>query len=172
MRSTLFSLGMLLLSSAAVAGGKPSELSSAVKAELPYGSGALRRLMITAYDADLWTDAQPWSYDAPFALTLTYRMGFTTDELVDRSIEEMERASPLADAQKAAFQTALNKAFPNVRDGDRITALYTPNQGIAFFHNGRVTHTLRSPAMAKRFLDIWLAPTTSEPSLRRGLLKQ
>jgi Chalcone isomerase-like len=161
---------VIILGSYAFAAEKPQELNSFIQSSQPYGEGALSRLMFTAYDATLWTDASQWSYDVPFALALTYRMSFTTVELVERSIEEMERGEKISTQQKDQYTALLTSAFPNVKDGDRITALYKPEVGISFYHNGKLTNKSSSPAFAKRFLNIWLGSTTSEPSLRRGLL--
>ncbi len=171
MRKHLLSVCLVaMLALPAAAATPPAEIAPVIKSQSAYGSGALSRLMFTAYDATLWTDAPRWTYDAPFALTLTYRMGFTTDELVERSIEEMERGGALKPEEKSRYAQILTAAFPDVNDGDRITALFSPNAGLAFFHNGKHTKTVAAIGFAKRFMNIWLGENTSEPSLRRALL--
>lgn len=172
MRSLLIAavaVAVLTVSSAAMT--RPMELAPTINATKPYGSGSLTWLLFTAYDATLWTDAAQWSMKAPFALTLRYRMSFSTDELVERTIEEMAKVSPATPKDAVArYNAALLQAFPAVKDGDRITALYVPGQGTRFFHNGRATATIADGGFAEPFFGIWLSPKTSEPKLRTGLL--
>jgi hypothetical protein len=151
---------------------RPTEINGAISSSKPYGSGSLTWLVFTAYDATLWTDAPQWSMSAPFALTLRYRMSFTTDELVERTIEEMVKVSPATPkAALPGYATALRRAFPNVKDGERITALHTPGGAVRFFHNGAQTAEIADPTFAEPFFGIWLSPRTSEPRLRAALLR-
>jgi hypothetical protein len=99
-------------------------------------------------------------------------MSFTTDELVERTVEEMVKVSPATPKPAlAGYMAALRRAFPNVEDGDRITALHMPGSGVRFFHNGKPTAEIVDPAFAAPFFDIWLSPRTSEPRLRAALLR-
>lgn len=171
MRKTLLALAAAVaLALPATASTRPLELGSTITATQPYGSGKLTWLVFTAYDATLWTDAPQWSMNAPFALTLSYRMGFSTQELVDRTIEEMEKVSPSSNAH-LRFQQQLSKAFPAVKERDRITALYVPGQPVRFFHNGRPTAEIADPGFAEPFFGVWFSPRTSEPRLRQSLLR-
>lgn len=163
--SLLVALGAPLASHAAA----PPEVAKTITKATPYGQGKLQRLMITAYKASLWTDAATWSYAAPFALSITYNMGFTREELVDRTISEMAEQSE-SPTPAESYRAALNKAFVEVKDGDRFTAIMTAKKSVRLYHNGTLTHEIADPVFAKRFFDIWLSSKTSEPSLRRGLL--
>lgn len=165
MRNLLLSVAVLsLVPLAALA--KPAEIKKTISAEAPYGKAALTRLIFHAYDAELWTDTKPWSYEAPFALSLTYRMGFTSDELVDKTLEELARIH----GDRSSFKADLVRAFPAVEDGERITAVFTPKSGVRFYYNGQKTADIESPQFAREFFDIWLSDKTSEPRLRRKLL--
>jgi hypothetical protein len=162
---------VLLLATVAWASARPNEIAGEIKASKPYGTASLTWLFLTAYDASLWTDAHQWSMDAPFALAVVYRMSFSREELVERTMEEMQRVAPdLNDSAIARFAPALAKAFPAVKDGDRITALHVPGAPVRFFHNGRPTHSVPDVDFAAPFFGIWLSPKTSEPSVRNGLL--
>jgi len=159
--------GMLLVGPAMA---KPVEISGLVKAAEPLGKASLKVLVFHAYDAELWTDAKPFSYDAPFALMLTYRMDFSTDDLVERSIQEMEGIyGAYDDVAKSKLTAELTKAFPNVTDGDRITAYFVPAKGVTIYYNG-VRRSAISTTFAKPFMDIWMSEKTSEPGLRKRLL--
>jgi hypothetical protein len=155
-----------------MAAARPAELSPTIGATQPYGTGKFTWFFITAYDASLWTDAPQWSMSAPFALSLRYNMSFTTDEIVERTIDEMRKIAPaIPSADLARYSAALSRAFPPVKDGDRITALHVPGKAVRFFHNGSLTAEIADAAFAEPFFGIWLSPRTAEPKLRAALLK-
>ena len=171
MRKTLLALATAaVLALPASASTRPMELGTTITATQPYGSGKLTWLVFTAYDATLWTDAPQWSMNAPFALTLSYRMGFSTQELVERTIDEMEKVAPSSNSHQR-FAAPLTKAFPSVKDGERITALYVPGQPVRFYHNGRATSEIADAGFAEPFFGVWFSPRTSEPRLREALLR-
>lgn len=161
--------GIAALLMAVSAHAAPKEVAGTIKQETAYGEGKLQRLLFVAYKASLWTDAKSWSYNAPFALSITYNMGFTKDDLVDRTISEMAGQSE-SPTPAENYRAVLNKAFTDVKDGERFTALFTAKKSVRFYHNGTFMSEIADPSFAKRFFDIWLSPKTSEPSLRRGLL--
>jgi hypothetical protein len=150
---------------------RPAEIGKAIAATTPYGTGDLSRLFIVAYDASLWTDADTWSYRAPFALSLRYQMGFTRDELTDRTISEMVGQGEVPAHDQAAYRAFFAKAYTDVKKGDRFTAVFVPPATMRLYHNGALTGQREDAVFAKRFFDIWLSEKTTEPALRRGLLK-
>jgi len=171
MRKILLLTSLLLLPVMVLAQTeRPPELAPYIHAAKPYGQGTLTKLWIHAYDAALWTDAKEWSMAVPFALTLHYGSDFSSDSLVSRSISEMHRSETLSKEQIASYTEQLGKIFPDVREGDVITALYLPKKGAIFFYNGKPSGSIKDNAFATRFLSIWLSPETSEPKLRQELL--
>lgn len=171
-----FILGALtaaaLLIAPASAAEKPPELTGIIQANAPYGEGSLSWLIFTAYDATVWTDAATWSMSTPFALTLRYDIAFTTQEVVDRTMGEMEKVAPnLSADDRARYRAMLTRVFPNVKAYDWITAFHRPGQPVAFFHNGKATGDSGDPAFAEPFFAIWFSQETSEPSLRAKLLR-
>jgi hypothetical protein len=174
MRKAIITAVLALAAAAAVATAsiRPSEVGGAIKAERPYGTASLTWLFLTAYDASLWTDAPVWSMKEPFALSIAYKMSFTREELVERTLEEMQRVVPgLSQGALARFEARLRKVYPDVRRGERITALYVPGLPVRFFHNGTMTSQVEDADFAEPFFGIWLSPRTSEPSVRAGLLR-
>jgi hypothetical protein len=153
-----------------LAWAKPAEVSPVVGASEPVGTGVLKRLFSKIYQAELWTDSRPWSYDAPFALSLTYYWSISGVDLVEKTLTEMRRQSPETADEDAGFAPILRVAFPDVQDGDRITAFFDPQKGVSFTYNGKSKGSIDSVAFARRFFDIWLSPQTSEPELRAQLL--
>lgn len=149
----------------------PKEIASVIHADAPHGKGTYTALVITAYDAELWTDAAQWSMDAPFALRLRYHMGFSTDDFVSRARSEMHHVDPaLTDVQLDDFAKAMIPVFPPVKDGDTITALYQPGKPVTVFHNGAATGSIDAKGFAAPFFGIWLSPNSSAPGLRAALL--
>lgn len=150
----------------------PPELASVIKADKPYGEGHMNFLFIKAYNARLWTDAPSWSMDQPFAMEITYGLGFDTDDLVERTIKEMKNVDPaLNDAEIAKLTPELDKVYPPVKAGDRLVALYVPGKPVMFSHNGQPTGSIAGESFTRDFFGIWLSPNTSAPSLRKELLK-
>jgi Chalcone isomerase-like len=150
---------------------KPAEIGTVIKAVAPYGTGSLKMLFISAYDAALWTDATQWSMRAPFAISMTYHFACDASDIVDRAVDEMTHANPnLSTATIARYRTLIAGLFPAVKSGDNMTGLYTPDGTVRFFHDGEQTGQVRDPAFAKAFFGIWFSPDTSEPGLRAKLL--
>lgn len=141
----------------------PAELS---------GKGALCLFGFCLYDAQLWSAKVPPGYDAPFALEITYRRAITGTRLVDTAIDEIRRLqSPVpSDATLSQWQRAMVPAFPDVKSGDTLCGVYLPDRGARFYANGRLTTEVDDTAFARAFFDIWLAPGTRAPALRRHLL--
>jgi hypothetical protein len=162
---------LLLFIAAPALAAPPGEIAGIIKAEQPYGAGKLRKFFISVYDAALWTDAPKWSMQSPFALSIAYRLSLSKDDLTDSTVKEMGHVNPRLDAAAlAAYRGLLTKVYADVNSGDTITALYTPDGVVHFFHNGHATGEVHDRTFAQSFFDIWLSPATSEPSLRAGLL--
>jgi hypothetical protein len=149
---------------------KPAELEGRILGGRPYGSGVFKRLGITIFHATLWTDAEVFSMDAPFALSIRYGRSFAAYDLVERSLADMHRLEKLDRAARTAAAAALESLFRNVSRDDVITAFYVPGQGASFFYNAAPTGTA-DEALSRRFLDIWFSPRTAEPGLREELLR-
>ena len=170
-KNALLSLLLPVLLAPLPALAAPPEIAAVIKADKPYGEGHMNFLFIRAYNARLWTDAPTWSMDAPCAMEITYGMGFDTDDLVERTIKEMKHVDPgLDEAEVAKLTPQLNKVYPPVKSGDRLTALYVPGKPVTFSHNGTPTGAIDA-SYARDFFGLWLLPNTSDPSLRDKLLK-
>ena len=136
------------------------------------GKGALCLLGFCLYDAQLWSTKVPPSYDASFALEVTYRRSVDRTRLIQTAIDEIRRlqAPVPSDATLAQWQRAMTPAFPDVKSGDTLCGVYLPERGARFYANGQLMTEVDDPAFARAFFDIWLAPGTRAPSLRRDLL--
>jgi hypothetical protein len=148
---------------------KPAELAGRIHATQLYGQGVLKRLGITIFHATVWTDAEVFSMEHPFALSVRYARRFSAYDLVERSLADMHRLERLDPAARAAASTALGTLFRDVGRDDLITAFYLPGQGASFFCNAALTGAA-GDMLSRRFLDIWFSPRTTEPALREALL--
>ena len=148
-------------------------LASPMAGALQAGSGELRFLGLSIYQARLWVSPR---FDAgdfgahPLALELTYQRAFSAEAIAKRSLEEMRRIGSFTEVQATRWQQALQAALPDVQPGDRLVGLYQPGTGATFQLRGRTVGTVPDPAFARLFFGIWLSPLTSEPQLRAALL--
>jgi hypothetical protein len=161
----------------AAPGGSAAVPPPEVLRELPaarlFGSGRLRRFLFHVYDARLWTgpgfDVARLSME-PLALELEYGRTLYGPLIAERSIEEMLRGGDISPAQQGSWLAAMQRAFPDVHEGDRMTGVQLPGTATRFFVNGKLTGEIRDAEFTRLFFGIWLAPHTSEPRLRAALL--
>lgn len=151
----------------------PPEVAQALPAARLQGQGRLRFFGLHVYDIRLWAaDALldgRWE-DRPLALELAYARTLHGQSIAERSLQEMRRQGEITPAQAQRWLTGMASLFPDVRDGDRLSGVYLPGAGAAFYFNGQPRGELRDAGFARRFFGIWLAPQTSEPGLRERLL--
>lgn len=134
------------------------------------GSGEMRWFGFAIYNARLWRSGEQWQSDAPYALELTYRRTISAQQLVSTSIDEISRLGEKDERRLQQWQSALEKVFPAVREGDVIIGLHEPGRGARFFFNGAATGRLDDVRLAAAFFAIWLDPRTRAPELRQQLL--
>ena len=136
------------------------------------GQGLLRYFGFEVYRARLWV---PPGFEAdnfaahPLALELTYLRDFSAEAIARRSLQEMQRQESIAPAQAERWQQALQAALPDVKKGDRLTGVYRPGVGAAFWMGGRMVGEVADAQFARLFFGIWLSHRTSEPALRQAL---
>jgi hypothetical protein len=151
----------------------PVEIANALPGALAAGSSRLRFFGLSVYDAKLWVAPgfQVASYPQhALALELTYLRNLIGKSIAERSLEEMRRSGPLAADTQARWMAAMQDAFPDVKEGDRITGIQLPAVGARFFFNGQLRSTIPDTEFSQRFFGIWLSDATSEPRLRKELL--
>ena len=138
------------------------------------GSARLRMLGLSIYEARLWVGDgfEAMRFDRqPLALELQYARSLKGSSIAERSIEEMRRGGAIDEADERRWLAFMKQAFPDVGAGDRITGTWQPEGSRAAFHvNSGAPQVLTDPAFGPRFFGIWLAPHTSQPSLRQQLL--
>ena len=139
------------------------------------GEATLKFFGLRVYHARLWTlpdyrVSQP--VDQPLVLELEYLRELKGPLIAERSLKEMRRGGQISDAQAERWLAEMQRIFPDVKAGDRISGQHLPGRGARFWHNGRLAGQIDDPAFARLFFGIWLAPSTSEPDMRLALLGQ
>ena len=137
------------------------------------GEATLRYFGLRVYHARLWTlpdFRSGQSVEQPMVLELEYLRDLKGDAIAERSLQEMQRAGPIPEAQARRWLAEMQRIFPDVKAGDRISGQHLPGQGARFWLNGQAMGQVDDPAFARLFFGIWLAPTTSEPGMRVALL--
>jgi hypothetical protein len=138
------------------------------------GTTKLRFFGLAIYDAGLWAPpgfAVARYASMPFALELRYLRNLSGAAIAQRSLDEMRRGGELAPAIETQWLNTMRGAFPDVQQGERITGVNLPQQGVRFYVNGQAKTDIPDPAFGERFFGIWLAPWTSEPAMRSELLQ-
>ena len=159
-------LGLLLLASQALA--HPQLPGSRLQ-----GESTLRYFGLRIYTARLWTlpdfrVSQPT--EQALVLELEYLRDLQGRAIAERSLKEMQRGASVSASQAQRWLADMQRIFPDVNAGDRISGQHLPGQGARFWLNGRPAGQIDDPEFARLFFGIWLAPTTSEPDLRQALL--
>ncbi len=133
------------------------------------GNGALKWWGVTLYEATLLAPDGQFRPDAPHALQIAYRYGFSREQLARATLKEIERLQGEREDREALFDR-FRKLFIDVAPGDRITGVHLPGQGADFYGPQGYLGRLPDPTLAAAFFEIWLDPRTREPDLRRQLL--
>ena len=161
--------------------GKPSNLDpTRIKRLQPYlqtptliGQGKYTYWGFDVYNASLWANEaslapEQW-VNQRIALELQYLRDFNGADIAKRSMDEMHAQNALPKNKAGIWLKTLEGIFPNVAKGQSLTSIYIPNTGAQFLFDNTVIGEIKDTELSKRFFDIWLAPQTSAPDLRKRL---
>ncbi|MFM9878983.1 MAG: chalcone isomerase family protein [Burkholderiaceae bacterium] len=171
--SGLLPIGLLVAASLAWAQSQPDETKALLPQAQLSGTAKLTFWGFDVYNAELWVGPgfRRDQYEQhEFCLELSYLRAFSNAAIAERSIDEMRRHGNFTESQAQRWEKQLKSAYPSVKKGDRIVGVNLPGKGVVFFTNGKKTGEVLDPELARLFFGIWLAPTTSEPQLRKALL--
>lgn len=162
-------LSLMLMTNPAWSQPPPAEVTSSLGNPSLQGASEVTLLGFELYDAALWTDGSGFSYDARFALSLTYARAFSARQLAERTrleLARIERVSP----ESLEDLDGIDACFADVSRGDRITAVNRGADRIRVFLNGTRTCDFAAPDISRRFFSIWLGDETRAPRSRDALL--
>ncbi len=124
------------------------------------------------YDISLYAPKGDWSPNQPYALSLTYLRKIKGKDIADRSSQEMRKIGCKNEIKLAAWHAEMQKIFPNVTPGMKLTGIYLPNKKTRFYRDNTLIGQIKDPDFGQCFFSIWLSEKTSEPKLRKKLLSQ
>ena len=134
------------------------------------GGGELTFFGISVYDGYYWSPGRGWAKDKPFALDLHYHRALDGAKIAERSVDEITKLGYGTVEQRARWGREMQRVFPNVRRGDRITGVNLPGGVVRYFYNGKSIGEIADPGFAHAFFGIWLDPKSSQLDFRQLLL--
>lgn len=157
MRRLLTALAALTLLAASPAWANPGEVSRALPGAQKVGEASYSVLSVRLFRAETFADGGTFSWERPFALTLTYERAAQASTLINRSIREMSSRGAGNAQQLAPLRAQLERCFTSVSQGDRFTGVSTGNETATFYLNGAQRCEVRWPNFRRHFFGIWLA---------------
>jgi hypothetical protein len=133
------------------------------------GQGRMTYWGFDLYDAQLFVASN--GHQSGLALKINYLRNFKADALREQTMKEMRQLG-VSDENRQKWSANLEKIFPNIAPGHSLTAIYRPQRGTLFLHNGQMIGEVPGDEFSKSFFGIWLDPRTSAPQLRTQLLSQ
>lgn len=148
---------------------------TAVQGTLPepqlVGEARLKMMFWNIFDAKLFSQSGQFSPEKPFALSLTYLRSFEDNDIVDRSIDEIQSQKPeIAKNTLAQWKRQLSQIIPDVSKGSTITGVRTSEGYTRFFLNDNAIGEVKDDEFTLAFFDIWLGEKTSNLRLRNKLI--
>lgn len=136
----------------------------------PVGRGQLKVLFVPVLDLVLYAPDAKWRPDAPYALQTTFLRPLQRDRMVMHALNEMRHIGHADDPRLAAWGQKLSGILPDVKTGDVLTLVRSPEGATAFFLGEARLGRVADPAFTDAVFGICLSPRTSQPQLRRQVL--
>jgi hypothetical protein len=134
------------------------------------GQARLTFMIWPVYDSRLYsTDGSYQEGQLPLRLEIQYLREVQAADLLQHTRSEWQRLGLAHEREQQWLQT-LSQLLPDVRENDVLALVVDAQGSSAFLINGQPIGQIDDPHFGERFLDIWLAPSTSRPELRRALL--
>lgn len=156
MRRLLTALAAFTLLATAPAAASP-EVNRALPNAERVGQASYSVLSVRLFNAELFADNGSFSWERPFALSITYDRSAQASTLINRSIREMSSRGAGNAQALAPLRTQLERCFTNVAQGDRFTGVSTSAETATFYLNGAQRCEVRWPNFRRHFFGIWLA---------------
>lgn len=135
------------------------------------GSAKFEYIFWDVYFATLYAPEGTYDVNQPYALSLKYLRDFDGDAIAERSVKEMKQQG-FTDKQKLTeWEMAMADLFPDVKKGQTITGIASAEGEALFYLDEQLLGSIKEPEFTAKFFDIWLSDKTSEPKLRKKLLK-
>lgn len=139
------------------------------------GAGLLTYFFVKAYASALYlppnVPASAYRSDVPKCLEIAYLVGIDGKDFGPAGEKVLARIHPAARlrALRPQFE-ALNRAYVDIKEGDRYLLCYAPGKGTTLKYNGRPLVTVPGAEFGSIYYDIWLGPKPVDEDLRDELL--
>jgi hypothetical protein len=157
MRRRFAALAVFAVLIATPASASPAEIDRAIPHAQKVGEATYRVLAVPLFSAELWNESGAFSWERPFALSLTYQRSARASTLINRSIREMSSRGAGNAQTLAPLRAQFERCFTSVSGGDRFTGVSTGADTARFFLNGAHRCDVRWPGFRRTFFGIWLA---------------
>lgn len=164
--------GIALMASAQSAAADTREPLTLVPDARKVGGARLKIMLMPVFDLTLYGPQGQWHAEEPFALRVDYLRALNGRAMAQHAADEISHQGFGDTRRLSAWQTQLKAILPDVLPGDRMTAVRDSTGSTLFFKDKRSIGRIADTDFAKHFFAICLAPETSRPELRRGLLGQ
>ena len=136
------------------------------------GQAEMRWLMFPLYKVSLMTqDGQYQQGRYPQALDITYRRNIAKEDLLTATDQQWQRLG--VNVQKRQqWLTQLGAIWPSVKRGDRLAFIVEASGNNYFLYNDKNIGGVKDAQFGQSFLSIWLSPNTSQPGIRRLLIRE
>jgi len=154
----------------------PPEVQQVLPSAQLNGQGSYRWFGLKLYDASLWRETKPnhkdlW-WQKSLVLELVYARDLSGHHIAEASIDEIRKLNRGTPERQAAWLQWMREAFPDVKEGTRLSGHYIPERGASFYRDGRLLKEISDVEFAQAFFAIWLDERSSAGDLRPALLGQ
>ncbi len=134
------------------------------------GSGTLHWFGLHVYTASLYVEGGRYSSNSTAALSITYHRTIKSARLLATTSDEWSRLGKGTAAQRRIWGEALAGLWPDVKPGDRLTALRVKQGETRFYFGDTLLGTVPDPAFGSAFFAIWLDAGCRYPAVRDAML--
>ena len=161
---------------AEVSGVRFAEQNSHAGVALPLrGAGLLTYFFIKAYASALYLPADTpsggWATDVPKCLQIAYLVGIDGKDFGPAGEKVLARMVSAERMRAIKPQLAkIDKAYVDIKKGDRYDLCYAPGTGTTLKYNGKALTTVPGADFAAIYFNIWLGSKPVDDGLRDRLL--
>ena len=172
----LFCTSFAVADGAKVAGVQFPSVNAHSGSELPLrGAGLLTWFFIKAYASALYlpanTPSNAWANDVPKCLQIAYLVGISGKDFGPAGEKVLARMFSAERLRAIKPQlAAIDKAYVDIKKGDRYDLCYVPNKGTTLLYNNKPLTTVPGADFAAVYYNIWLGKEPVDPDLRDHLL--
>ncbi|MGI2169115.1 chalcone isomerase family protein [Shewanella sp. MF05960] len=134
------------------------------------GSASMSMMWFDIYSAKLYSrDGKYQANQLPLKLEIEYHRNIEAEDLIDATVDQWQHLG-IPEQQINEYREQLAKAWPDVKEGDRLTFMVNTATQAEFLFNDKPYFQVSNVQFPADFLAIWLSENTSRPKLRQQLI--